>query len=74
MVMVKGVQSPPTSQWDQLRTKCWAEAKMPSQSLGYRGTWQRDPQLRAAGLSSQAAQKGIEIINPRLYYQDFSSG
>jgi len=41
------------------------------QGMGEHG---RDPQLRAAGVSSQPAQKGIKLINPRLYNQDFSIG
>lgn len=60
------MQWPSSSEWGQIKSKCWAEAKMPSWRLGYRGAWQIDPQLWAAGFSPQPAQKGIELRNSRL--------
>lgn len=67
MKVPKAMQSSPTSQESQIRSRCWAEAKMPSQRLEYRGAWQIDPQLWAAGFSPQPAQKGIALRNSRLF-------
>lgn len=60
------MQSPSTSEWGQIRSKCWAEAKMPSWGLGWSGAWQIDPQLWAAGFSPQPARKAVELRNSGL--------
>lgn len=60
------MQSPSTSEWGQIRSKCWAEAKMPSWGLGWSGAWQIYPQLWAAGFSPQPARKAVELRNSGL--------